>query len=105
MRAGVKFGDTTLVDTMMQDGLIDAFYSYHMGITAENVAKQHNITREEQDRFAAESQKRTEASQKANLFQKETVPVTVQSRKGRKDTHYIAIRMRVQTAIQNCMKL
>lgn len=82
MRSGVKFGDATLVDTMMKDGLIDAFNDYHMGITAENVAKQYGITREEQDKFAAQSQNRTEAAQKAGLFAAEIVPVTVKSRKG-----------------------
>ncbi len=82
MRNGVKFGDATLVDTMIKDGLTDAFNGYHMGITAENVAKQYSISREDQDKFAAESQQRTEKSQKADSFAEEIVPVTIQSRKG-----------------------
>ncbi len=82
MRNGVKFGDASLVDTMIKDGLTDAFNGYHMGITAENVAKQFNISREDQDQFAAVSQQRTEKSQKDNLFAQEIVPVTIQSRKG-----------------------
>ena len=82
MRSGVKFGDTTLVDTMMKDGLMDAFNNYPMGITAENVAKQYNISREEQDRFATASQNKTETSQKMGIFKDEIVPVTIQTRKG-----------------------
>ena len=82
MRSGVKFGDSTLVDTMMKDGLMDAFNNYHMGITAENVAKQYNISREEQDRFATSSQNKTETSQKTGIFKDEIVPVTIQTRKG-----------------------
>ncbi len=82
MRNGVKFGDASLVDTMIKDGLTDAFNGYHMGITAENVAKQFNISREDQDQFAAESQQRTEKSQKDNVFAQEIIPVTIQSRKG-----------------------
>ena len=82
MRAGVKFGDTPLIDTMMKDGLVDAFHDYSMGITAENVAKQYNITRAEQDHFSALSQQRTEAAQKAGHFKTEIVPVSVPSRKG-----------------------
>ena len=82
MRVGTKFGDATLTDTMMKDGLLDAFHNYHMGITAENVAKQHNITRQQQDEFAAASQNKTEAAQKAGFFTNEIIPVTIQSRKG-----------------------
>ena len=70
------------MDTMIKDGLTDAFNGYHMGITAENVAKQFNISREDQDQFAAESQQRTEKSQKDNVFAQEIIPVTIQSRKG-----------------------
>lgn len=83
MRNGVKFGDTQLVDTMMKDGLIDAFHSYHMGITAENVARQYGINRREQDGFATTSQNRTEDSQKNGLFKDEIVPVTISTRKGK----------------------
>ena len=82
MRVGTKFGDATLTDTMMKDGLLDAFHNYHMGITAENVARQHNITRQQQDEFAAASQNKTEAAQKAGFFTNEIIPVTIQSRKG-----------------------
>ena len=82
MRSGVKFGDTPLVDTMMKDGLIDAFNQYHMGITAENVAKQFSVTREEQDVFATSSQNKTETSQKNDIFKDEIAPVIVQTRKG-----------------------
>ena len=82
MRNGVKFGDTTLTDTMMKDGLTDAFHNYHMGITAENVVKQYTIGRQEQDEFALKSQKLAEASQKEGVFKDELVPVTIQTRKG-----------------------
>ena len=82
MRNGVKFGDTALTDTMLKDGLTDAFHNYHMGITAENVAKQFAIAREDQDKFSAESQRRTEVSQKDGVFNEEIVPITIQSRKG-----------------------
>ncbi|XP_050995465.1 acetyl-CoA acetyltransferase, cytosolic [Labeo rohita] len=82
MRSGVKMGDATLQDSILTDGLIDAFYSYHMGITAENVAKQWEVSREAQDQFAVTSQNRTEAAQKAGYFDQEIVPVTVPSRKG-----------------------
>ena len=82
MRAGTKFGDATLTDTMMKDGLLDAFHNYHMGITAENVARQHNITRQQQDEFAAASQNKTDAAQKAGFFTNEITSVTIQSRKG-----------------------
>ncbi|XP_040285405.1 acetyl-CoA acetyltransferase, cytosolic [Bufo bufo] len=82
MRAGVKAGDVSLQDSILCDGLNDAFYKYHMGVTAENVAKQWNISREEQDRLAVQSQNRTETAQKSGYFDKEIVPVEVPSRKG-----------------------
>jgi len=82
LRAGVKMGNAELVDTMIKDGLWDAFNGYHMGNTAENVAKQWQITREEQDKFAAASQQKAEAAQKAGRFKDEIVPVTVKTRKG-----------------------
>ncbi|XP_020783272.1 acetyl-CoA acetyltransferase, cytosolic [Boleophthalmus pectinirostris] len=82
MRAGVKMGDASLQDSMVADGLTDAFHNYHMGITAENVAKQWGVTKEEQDKFAVQSQNRTEAAQKAGHFDPEIVPVLVPSRKG-----------------------
>ncbi len=86
MRSGVKFGDATLTDTMLKDGLWDAFNDYHMGITAENVAKKFGISREEQDQFAALSQNRVEACQTAGHFEAEITPVPVQSRKGESGT-------------------
>ncbi|KAF7656827.1 hypothetical protein LDENG_00035650 [Lucifuga dentata] len=82
MRTGVKMGDVSLQDSMVADGLTDAFHGYHMGITAENVAKQWGVSREEQDLFAVRSQNRAEAAQKAGHFDQEIVPVTVSSRKG-----------------------
>jgi len=82
LRAGVKMGDLKLIDTMIKDGLTDAFYGYHMGNTAENVARQWQLTREEQDRFAVASQNKAEAAQKAGRFSDEIVPVTVKTRKG-----------------------
>jgi len=82
LRDGVKMGDGKLIDTMIKDGLWDAFNGYHMGTTAENVAKQNQITREEQDRFAVASQNKAEAAKKAGKFKDEIVPVTVKGRKG-----------------------
>jgi len=82
LRQGVKMGDYAMVDTMLRDGLTDAFLGYHMGITAENVARNFQIGREEQDAFALASQNKAEAAQKAGRFTKEIVPVTVSSRKG-----------------------
>ena len=82
MRSGTKMGDLKLVDTMIKDGLWDAFHGYHMGTTAENVAQQWQIGREEQDRFAVSSQNKAEAAQKAGKFKDEIAPVTVKGRKG-----------------------
>ncbi|MBV9053695.1 MAG: acetyl-CoA C-acetyltransferase, partial [Hyphomicrobiales bacterium] len=82
LRSGVKMGDTKFIDTMLKDGLIDAFNGYHMGNTAENVAARWQITREDQDKFATASQNKAEAAQKAGRFKDEIVPVTVKSRKG-----------------------
>jgi acetyl-CoA C-acetyltransferase len=82
LRAGVKMGDYKMIDTMIRDGLWDAFNGYHMGNTAENVAKQYQITREDQDRFALASQNKAEAAQKAGKFKDEIVPFTVKGRKG-----------------------
>ncbi len=82
MRAGVKMGNATLVDTMINDGLWDAFNNYHMGTTAENIAKKFAISREAQDAFAAASQQKCEAARKEGKFTNEIVPVTVSSRKG-----------------------
>ena len=82
LRAGVKMGDYSMIDTMIRDGLWDAFNGYHMGTTAENVARQFQITRDEQDAFAVASQNKAEAAQKAGRFKDEIVPVTIKSRKG-----------------------
>ena len=82
LRAGQKMGDLKMTDTMLKDGLIDAFHGYHMGTTAENVAAQWQITREDQDRFATASQNKAEAAQKAGRFKDEIVPFTVKGRKG-----------------------
>jgi len=82
LRNGVRMGDGQLVDTMIKDGLWDAFNGYHMGNTAENVAERWQIGREQQDEFAARSQAKAEAAQKAGRFKDEIVPVTVASRRG-----------------------
>ncbi len=82
LRGGVKMGDFKMVDTMIKDGLTDAFYGYHMGITAENVARQFQLTRDEQDQFAVASQNKAEAAQKAGRFADEIVAFTVKGRKG-----------------------
>jgi acetyl-CoA C-acetyltransferase len=82
LRNGVKMGDYQMIDTMIRDGLWDAFNGYHMGNTAENVAKQWQITRDVQDQFAVASQNKAEAAQKAGKFKDEIAPVTVPSRKG-----------------------
>ena len=82
MRAGVKFGDATATDTMIKDGLWDAFNDYHMGITAENIAEQYNISREQQDALAASSQQKAEAAIAAGAFDAEITPVTIKTRKG-----------------------
>jgi acetyl-CoA C-acetyltransferase len=81
-RTGTKMGDWTLKDSMIVDGLWDAFNDVHMGITAENIVRRQTISREEQDRFAAESQRRTEAAQKAGRFRDEIVPIRIPQRKG-----------------------
>lgn len=82
MRDGTKMGDMKLVDTMVKDGLWDAFNNYHMGTTAENVARQWQISREEQDKFAVASQNKAEAARKAGKFKDEITPVTIKGRKG-----------------------
>src|ERR1700719_4980316 len=82
LRNGVKMGDADLVDTMIKDGLWDAFNGYHMGNTAENVAQRWQITREQQDQLALRSQSRAEAAQKAGRFKDEIVPVKIAGRKG-----------------------
>jgi acetyl-CoA C-acetyltransferase len=82
LRAGQKMGDLPFVDTMIKDGLIDAFHGYHMGQTAENIAARWQITREDQDVFAVKSQNKAEAAQKAGRFASEITPVTIKGRKG-----------------------
>lgn len=81
-RTGYRMGNDTIVDSMINDGLTDAFDKIHMGITAENIAEQFNISREEQDRYAVTSQNRAEASIKAGKFTEEIVPVSIPQRKG-----------------------
>ena len=82
LRAGQKMGDLAMVDTMIRDGLWDAFHGYHMGNTAENVAQKFQITREQQDEFAAASQRKAGEAMKAGRFKDEITPVAVKGRKG-----------------------
>jgi acetyl-CoA C-acetyltransferase len=82
MRNGTKMGEFKMMDSMLRDGLTDAFHGYHMGNTAENVAAKWQISRDEQDRFALGSQNKAEAAQKAGRFKDEIVPVTISTRKG-----------------------
>ena len=82
MRDGTKMGEVKFADTMVKDGLWDAFNNYHMGTTAENVARQWQITREEQDKFAVASQNKAEAARKAGKFKDEIAPVTIKGKKG-----------------------
>jgi acetyl-CoA C-acetyltransferase len=92
LRAGQKMGALEFTDTMLKDGLWDAFHGYHMGVTAENVAREWQITRERQDRFAVASQNKAEAARKSGRFRDEIVPVTVKERKGERivsDDEYI----------------
>jgi acetyl-CoA C-acetyltransferase len=82
LRAGTKMGDAAMVDTMIKDGLTDVFNGYHMGITAENLAEQYELTRGEQDEFAVRSQNRAEAARSEGRFVEEIAPVTIKGRKG-----------------------
>src|SRR3954471_22468979 len=82
LRNGTKMGDLAMVDTMIKDGLWDAFNGYHMGQTAENIAEKYQITREDQDKFAVASQNKAEAAQKAGKFAEEIAPVVIKGRKG-----------------------
>jgi acetyl-CoA C-acetyltransferase len=82
LRSGQKMGALELTDTMLKDGLIDAFHGYHMGVTAENVAREWQITREAQDRFAVASQNKAETARKSGRFKDEITPVTVKEKKG-----------------------
>jgi len=81
-RKGQRMGDWQMVDTMIKDGLWEAFNNYHMGVTAENIAKQFDISRDEQDAFAATSQQKTEAAQNAGAFDAQIIPVVIPQRKG-----------------------
>ena len=82
LRNGKKLGDTELIDSMIKDGLWDAFNGYHMGITAENVAQHFQVTRKDQDKFAFDSQTKALKAQKENKFDDEIVPFTIQLKKG-----------------------
>lgn len=82
LRDGVKMGNATLIDTMITDGLWDAFNDYHMGITAENVAQKYSLSREDQDAFAAESQRKAGEAMKSGKFKDEIIPITIKGRKG-----------------------
>ncbi len=82
LRSGTKMGDLKYIDSMIKDGLWDAFNGYHMGITAENVAQKYSITREQQDEFAAASQNKAEAAQRAGKFKDEITPFVIKGRKG-----------------------
>lgn len=82
LRSGAKMGNISLVDTMMSDGLLDAFGGYHMGITAENVAREFGISRDQQDAFALESQRKAAKAQADGLFNEEIAPVSIETRKG-----------------------
>ncbi len=82
LRSGVKMGELKLIDTMLRDGLTDAFHGYHMGTTAENIATKYQITREEQDQFATASQNKAEAAKKGGKFKDEIVPYTISTKKG-----------------------
>ncbi|MBV9783147.1 MAG: acetyl-CoA C-acetyltransferase [Acidisphaera sp.] len=100
LRSGMKMGDLGMIDTMIKDGLWDAFNGYHMGTTAENVAKAYQITREQQDEFAAASQQKASAAQKSGRFKDEIAPVTVKTRKGETvvaDDEYIRHDASVET--------
>ena len=83
LRNGKKLGDTDLIDSMIKDGLWDAFNGYHMGVTAENVAQKFQVTRKDQDKFAFESQTKALKAQKENKFNDEIVPFTIELKKGR----------------------
>ena len=84
LRDGKKLGDTELIDTMIKDGLWDAFHGYHMGITAENVAEKFQVTREDQDKFALKSQEKALKAQKENKFKEEIVNFKIKSQKQNK---------------------
>ncbi|MFS8183471.1 acetyl-CoA C-acetyltransferase [Pseudovibrio denitrificans] len=100
LRAGVKMGDYSMTDTMLKDGLIDAFQGYHMGITAENIAEKYQITREAQDEFAVSSQNKAEAALKAGKFKDEITPITVKERRAERvveDDEYIRVGANIES--------
>ncbi len=82
LRSGVKMGDFKMIDTMIKDGLTDAFFGYHMGVTAENIARQWQLSRDEQDQYAVSSQNKAEAAQAAGRFAEEILPFVIKGRKG-----------------------
>jgi len=103
-RWGQRMGDGKLVDSMIKDGLWEAFNNYHMGITAENIAEKWNLTREMQDEFSAASQQKATAAQKAGKFKDEIVPVVIKTKKGEKvfdNDEYI----RPETTVETLAKL
>ena len=85
LRDGKKLGDTELIDTMIKDGLWDAFHGYHMGITAENVAEKFQVTRDEQDKFALKSQEKALKAQRENKFSDEIINLKIKSKKAEID--------------------
>ena len=105
LRAGMKMGELQFVDTMMKDGLIDAFHGYHMGDTAENVAAKWQISREEQDAFAVASQNKAEAAQKAGRFKDEIVPFTIADQQGRRRRRRRRIYPRTASTYEALAKL
>ncbi|MEK6734527.1 MAG: acetyl-CoA C-acetyltransferase, partial [Pseudomonadota bacterium] len=104
LREAHKFGDTKLTDVMMTDGLIDAFAKYHMGVTAENLAKKYNITRVEQDEFACLSQNKAEEAQKNNCFKDEITPITLR-KKSDETFFYKDEFIRLGTSVESLSKL
>ena len=107
LRAGTKMGELGLIDTMLKDGLWDAFHGYHMGVTAENVAKAYQITRDQQDAFALASQQKASAAQKSSRFKDEIAPVTIKGRKGDtvvSDDVYIRRTTRPRRAWRSCAR-
>jgi acetyl-CoA C-acetyltransferase len=100
LRGGTKMGNVEFIDTMLKDGLWDTFHGYHMGVTAENVARAYQITRDEQDAFALASQQKASAAQKSGRFKDEIAPVTVKTRKGEtvvSDDEYIRHDSSIET--------
>ena len=100
LRAGVKMGDYSMTDTMLKDGLVDAFQGYHMGITAENIAEKYQISREAQDEFAVSSQNKAEAALKAGKFKDEITPITVKERRAERvveDDEFIRVGANIES--------